>query len=262
MIHNRGLLAELGPETNRDPFIPFEFSSGDISENTGRLPEAIKGLNPFSDSTISVFSFEKNWLGTFPIEGIIPPEFRQFPETNWFQDPQYSPDQLHQLIPILIEREDNVVTAAYDDVQLHGIGSGVHVAISYSCTRIVAYSEELKVSVNRSGDLPLENYHSNLPLKDMFRQIMGEVEPKEWQELKQLYREKLEEIPYVQEGYINIDGNNADVILVLSEYSVDRIEQLAEIDLEINLKFRPLSFFVEYKFSEDYLELNDFECFY
>ena len=262
MIHHRRLLGELGSKTNRDPFIPFESPSGDISESTERLPAAIKGLNQLSDSTISVFSFEENWLGTFPVKRIIPPEFRQFPETNWFQDLQYSSDQLHQLIPILIEREDNVVAATYDDVQLHGIGSGVHVTISHSYTRIVAYSEELKVTVDHSGDLPVEKYHSNLPLKDVFRQIMGEVEPKAWQELKQVYREKLEEFPYVQEGCIKIDGNNADVVIVLSEYSVDRIEQLAEIDLEINLKFRPLYFFVEYESSEDSLELDDFERFY
>ena len=62
--------------------------------------------------------------------------------------------------------------------------------------------------------------------------------------------------------YIKIDGNNADIVIVLSEYSVDRIEKLAEIDLEINLKFRPLYFFVEYESSEDYLELDDFERFY
>ena len=184
------------------------------------------------------------------------------PETDWFQDFEYSSYRLRQLTPILIEREDNVVNATYDDIPLDGMGSGMHVAISYSCTKIVAYSEELKVSVNRSGDLPVENYHSNLPLKNMFRQIMGDVEPKEWQELKQVYEKKLEEIPYVQKGYIKIDSNDADVIIVLSEESVETIEQLAEIDLEINLQFRPLYFFVEYESSEDYLDLDDFERFY
>ena len=262
MIYDLGFLGELGSGTNKDLFIPFESSSGDISESTGRLPEAIKELNPLSDSTISVFSFEENWLGAFAINKIISSEIRQFAEIDWSQDRQYPSDELHQLTPISIEKEDNVVTATYDDGQLHGIGSGASVTISHSYTRIVAYFEELKVTANHLGDLPVENYHSNLPLKDMFRQIMGEVEPKEWQELKQVYGKRLEEIPHVQKGYIKIDGNDADVIIVLSEYSVDRIEQLAEIDLEIDRKFRPLHFFVEYKLLEDYLELNDFERFY
>ena len=80
--------------------------------------------------------------------------------------------------------------------------------------------------------------------------------------MKQLYRERLEEIPYVKKGYIKINGKDADVIIVISEYSVDRIKRLAKIDLEINLKFRPLYFHVEYKRSEKDLELEDFDRFY
>ena len=94
------------------------------------------------------------------------------------------------------------------------------------------------------------------------KQTIEEFQPPAWQELKQLYGEKLEEVPYAQEGYIKIEGKEADVIIIISEYSVDRIEQLAGIDLEINLKFRPLYFFVEYKLSEKDLELDDFERFY
>ena len=94
------------------------------------------------------------------------------------------------------------------------------------------------------------------------KQVIEEIQPKAWEEVKQLYREKLEGIPYVQKGYIKIDGKDADVIIVLSKESVEIIKQLAQIDLEINLKFRPLYFFVEYESSEDYLELDDFERFY
>lgn len=73
----------------------------------------------------------------------------------------------------------------------------------------------------------------------------------------------MEETSYVQKGYIDISTPDyADVILVLSEESVEKIERLAEIDLEINLKFRPLNFSVEYESSEDYLELAGFERFY
>lgn len=94
------------------------------------------------------------------------------------------------------------------------------------------------------------------------KQTIEEFQPPAWQELKQLYGEKLEEVPYVQEGYIKIEGKEAEAIIVISEYSVDRIEQLAGIDLEINKKFRPLYFHVEYKRSENYLELDDFDRFY
>ena len=52
------------------------------------------------------------------------------------------------------------------------------------------------------------------------------------------------------------------MIIVLSEESVEIIKQLAKIDLEINLKFRPLYFHVEYKRSGKDLELDDFDRFY
>ena len=94
------------------------------------------------------------------------------------------------------------------------------------------------------------------------KQTIEEFQPPAWQELKQLYGEKLEEVPYVQEGYIKIEGKEADVIIVISEYSVDRIKQLARIDLEINKKFRPLFLHVEYERSKEHLDLNDFERFY
>ena len=93
-------------------------------------------------------------------------------------------------------------------------------------------------------------------------QIIEKFQPPAWEEAKQRYRKKLEAIPCVQKGYIKIDGNSAKVVIVLAAESVEIIEQLAEIDLEINLKFRPLYFFVEYELSEDYLELDGFECFY
>ena len=107
------------------------------------------------------------------------------------------------------------------------------------------------------------NYRSHVGdcLKHL-EQIIEEFQPPAWEEMKQRYRKKLKAMPYVQKGYIKIDGSNADVVIVLSEYSVDRIKRLAEIDLEINKKFHPLYFFVEYKLSEDYLELDDFDRFY
>ena len=184
------------------------------------------------------------------VKEIIRSEFRQLPETHWVQNLRHSSYHLRHPIPILIERADDTVTATYDDIELCGMGDSVKEATLDLCAKIVARYEELRERAAKSQEYKF------------LKQIIQEVEPPAWQELKQLYGEKLEKIPYVQEGYIKIDGNNADVVIVLSEYSVDRIEQLAEIDLEIDRKFRPLHFFVEYKLSEDYLELNDFERFY
>ena len=184
------------------------------------------------------------------VKEIIRSEFRQLPETHWIQNLRHPSYHLRQPIPILIERADGTVTATYDDIELCGMGDSVKAAISDLCEKIVARYEELGRSAAKSQEYKF------------LKQIIQEVEPPAWQELKQLYKERLEKIPYVQEGYIKINGKDADVIIVISEYSVDRIKQLAGIDLEINLKFRPLYFHVEYKRSEKDLELEDFDRFY
>ena len=184
------------------------------------------------------------------VKEIIRSEFRQLPETHWIQNLRHAAYHLRQPIPILIERANDAVTATYDDIELCGTGNSVKAAISDLCAKIVARYEELGKSPAKSQEYAF------------LKRIIEEVEPPAWQELKQLYREKLEEIPYVQEGYIKIDDNNAEVVIVLSEESVEIIMELAQIDLEINQEFRSLSFSVEYESSEDYLELDDFECFY
>ena len=189
-------------------------------------------------------------LTPLQMKEIIRSAFRQLPETRWVQNLRHPSYQLRQPIPILIEKADDAVTATYDDVELCGTGDSVRAAISDLCTKIVAYYEELEESAAKSQEYTF------------LKQVIEEIQPKAWEEVKQLYREKLEGIPYVQKGYIKIDGKDADVIIVLSEESVEIIKQLAQIDLEINLKFRPLYFFVEYESSEDYLELDDFERFY
>ena len=198
-----------------------------------------------TERMLSGVSWTSHFLPSKPLE------FRQPPETRWVQNLRNPAYHLRQPIPLVIERVDDTVTATYDDVNLHGAGDSVSAAISQLCTKIVAHYEELKKS------------NAKTPEIKFLTRIIEEVEPSAWQELKQLYKEKLEEIPYVQEGYIDISAPEyADVILVLSEYSVDRIEQLAEIDLELNLKFRPLHFFVEYESSEDHLEVGELERFY
>ena len=184
------------------------------------------------------------------VKEIIRSELRQLPETHWVQNLRHPSYHLRHPIPILIERADGTVTATYDDIELCGIGDSVKAAISDLCAKIVARYEELRESAVKSQEYRF------------LKRIIEEVEPPAWQELKQLYKERLEEIPYVKKGYIKINGKDADVIIVISEYSVDRIKRLAKIDLEINLKFRPLYFHVEYKRSEKDLELEDFDRFY
>ena len=282
MRNDSELFRDHQSETNRD--YPLDISSKisieDMVERPERLPESIKGLSLFSDSTVSgivvveswdrtehlsepteglntvsesitsgIF-FDKGWLDLPGIREIIHSGFRQFSETRWVQNLRHPAYYLRQSIPILVEREGSAITAIYDDVDLYATSYSVKEAMSDLCAKIIARYEELKESAAKSQEYTF------------LKRIIEEVEPPAWQELKQFYREKLKEIPYVQEGYIKINGKDADVILVLSEYSVDRIEQLAEIDLEIDRKFRPFYFFVEYKLSEDYLEPDDFERFY
>ena len=183
-------------------------------------------------------------------EQIIRSEFRQLPETRWVQNLRHPSYQLCQPIPVLVERAGDTVSASYEDVELYGTGESVKAAILDLCAKIVAHYEELKANGRQSQEYTF------------LKQMIEEIQPPAWEEVKQLYREKLEEIPYVRKGYIKINGNDGDIFIILSEESVEKIEHLAEIDLELNLKFRPLYFFVEYRRSEDYLDLDDFERFY
>ena len=175
---------------------------------------------------------------------------------RWIQNIRHPSYQLRQAIPIVVEREDEVVTAHYDDLNLSAMGENLQAAISDLCGEIVAYYEDAQKSVDRETNPPTQE-------QAFLKQIIVETPPKVWEEIKLLYAEKLKAFPYVDKGYINISAPDyADVIIVLSDESADRIEQLAGIDLEINLKFRPLYFYVEYKSSEDYLGLKNFVRFY
>lgn len=175
---------------------------------------------------------------------------RQLPETRWVQNLRHPCYQLRQPIPVLVERADDGMTATYDDIELHGTGENVKAAILDLCAKIVAHYEELQANGAKSQEYTF------------LKQMIEEIQPPAWEELKQLYREKLAELPYVQKGYIKIDGNNAEVFIIISEYSVARIKQLAGIDHELNLKFRSLYFLAHYKQSEEYLDLDNFERFY
>ena len=261
-LHPELFIQVMGKEIKLNSSITYSApleSSEDIAEGTQLPDEQIQRLDFALKSTTPGVSIDENWVVFLGIEVIIRSEirqtilseFRQFQKTHWVQNLQHPSYHLCQPIPILIEKSADAVKATYSDVELHGTGSSEKEAKSNLCAKIVARYKELEDSAPKSQDY-------------MFlKRIIEEVEPAAWQELKHSYKEKLEEIPYVQEGYINISAPEyADVILVLSEYSVDRIEQLAEIDLELNLKFRPLHFFVQYESFEDRLEVRDFERFY
>ena len=195
-------------------------------------------------------------LKPLQVKEIIRSEIRQLPETRWIQNLRHPSYHLRQPIPILIEREGDVVAANYDDLDLSGKGEDVKSAISDLCGKIVACYNGARESADRNADSPTQE-------NTFLRQIIVEIQPAAWDEVKELYRDRLKGFSYVQKVYINISmPDYAAVIIILSEESVDRIEQLAEIDLEINLKFRPLYFFVEYESSEDNLDLKNFVRFY
>ena len=194
------------------------------------------------------------------VKQIIHSEFRQLPETHWIQNLRHPSYQLRQPIPIIIVRKGDSVTANYDDIDVCGAGDCVKTAISDVCEKIVEHYEMLREGVNPHDGLPTQDYA-------FLKQIIEEIPPKavsstRWDEAKRFYQEMLSAIPYVNEGYINISAPNyADVILILSEKSVDLIKQLAQIDLDLNLKFRPLCFHIEYELSTENLNLDAFDRF-
>ena len=52
------------------------------------------------------------------------------PETRWIQNLRHPSYQLRQAIPIVVEREGEVVTANYDDLELQATGDDLKAAIS------------------------------------------------------------------------------------------------------------------------------------
>ena len=185
------------------------------------------------------------------------PGFQHPPETRWIQNLRHTSYQLRQPIPIVIERSGGLVTANYDDLRLEAKGDNLNDVLSDLRGKLIARYEELQ----ESDDSKKGTAHS--PEHAFLKQIIVETQPRVWEEVKQLYREKLKLFPFVEKGFINVSAPDyAEVIIILSDDSSDRIQQLAEIDLEINLKYRPLYFFVQYELSEDFLELSDYVRFY
>ena len=197
-------------------------------------------------------------LKPLQVKEVIRSEIRQLPETRWIQNLRHSSYHLRHPIPISIERTGDVIAASYDDLDLSGKGGDAKAAISDLCGKIVArYEGEC---ADQKGDSPTQAH-------TFLRQIIVEIQSdlvtsQLWKEVKQFYRGKLEVIPDVQKGYIKQEPEYVRAIILVSGHSVKLLEQLAKIDLEINRKFRPLCFYIEYERSLKYLELDDFERFY
>ena len=184
------------------------------------------------------------------------PGFQHPPETRWIQNLRHPSYQLRQPIPIVILRSGGVVTANYDDLRLEAIGDDVNDVLSDLCTKIIAYYDEVQEHTDNEVTAPP-------PEHAFLKQIIFETQPRAWEGVKQLYSEKLKAFPFVDKAYINIsEPDHADVIIILTEESPEQVEQLAEIDLEISQAVRPLSFFVEYRSSEKYLDMTNFERIY
>lgn len=248
-----GSTNQAAKESSKTPTTPL-LHRASARERAKQPDEYIKRLGPetlatpLDESRINLFIIEERIRSE--IREIIRSEFRQIPEIHWVQNLQHLSYHLRQPIPILIVIKGDAVTATYDDIELSGRGASVKEAKSNLCANIVSRYEEFGKSAPKSQEFTF------------LKRIIEEVEPPAWRELKQLYREKLEEFSHVQKGYIRIDGNNAEVVILLSEESVEIIMELAQLDLEINQKFPSLSFSAEYELTEDYLELGDFECFH
>ena len=85
-------------------------------------------------------------------------ELSKIPETRWIQNLRHPAYQLRQPIPIVIERDGDVVIAAYDDIDLYGTGADVQEAISDLCSAIVEYYEGLKEHADHLGDIPTQEF--------------------------------------------------------------------------------------------------------
>ena len=88
-----------------------------------------------------------------------------------------------------------------------------------------------------------------------------------WCKVQRLYRRELVKHPDVKRAYIRIErcpscGYDTEdaTVMIDAPYSVDAIERLSKLDLDINLAIRPYYFDVEYK-DED-MDITDYTCFY
>lgn len=198
-------------------------------------------------------STDEHWFKPHLTETV--PGFRQTPETHWIRDFAHTSYHLRQPIPILVNYGADIVTTKYY-LELDGSGGNLEEAISDLCGKMIVHYEAVQNYTDRTGSPSAQQ-------PSFLKQTIVETQAQAWDEIKRLYRERLKAFPYVDRGYINISTPDyAEVVIILSDESADRIKQLAQIDLEINLRFRPLNFSVEYESSEEFLDLKNFKRFY
>ena len=253
-------VAELNEEDTVTPAstnasVPAAVSLKDWANRCAIMPQHARAFDVMIlAGTDHVFSDEP-WADRFPTGEYF--GFQSPPETRWIQNLRHTSYQLRQPIPIVVERSGGLVTANYDDLRLEAKGDNLNDVLSDLLGELIARYEELQ----ESDDSKKGTAHS--PEHAFLKQIIVETQPRVWEEVKQLYREKLKLFPFVEKGFINVSAPDyAEVIIILSDDASDRIQQLAEIDLEINQKYRPLFLYVNYALSEDFLELNNFVRFH
>ena len=90
-----------------------------------------------------------------------------------------------------------------------------------------------------------------------------------WRTVQQLYRRVLVDYPEVSKAYIKIrrcpscDYDTEDTTVAVEvPYYVGMMEQMAKLDLDINIAIRPYCFDCEYIDEDDDIDLSEWECFY
>ncbi|MCZ6676606.1 MAG: hypothetical protein O7E52_05080 [Candidatus Poribacteria bacterium] len=154
-----GDLWEVPPESSVDIRKKTELSLDSIREPKSKVIP----INDYrdEDSTPLSGSFDQTlFVGIIHqiVESTIRSALSKIPETRWIQNLRHPSYQLRQPIPVVIEREGDIVIAAYDDIDLYGTGTDIQEAISDLCAAIVEYYEGLKENENRLGDLPTQEY--------------------------------------------------------------------------------------------------------
>jgi hypothetical protein len=163
------------------------------------------------------------------------------PETRWIQNLRHPSYHLREPIPIVVERNQGTTLATYDDIGVSTEGKDIQDAITKLCAAIVAAYEKLKQSKPPLEDSATHQYA-------FLEQIIQEkpVQSFSWEELTGFYREHLKKFQFVKAGYIHTDGKYAELIIRLADFSVDWIEELAQIELDVVERWPDIRFDVEY----------------
>lgn len=80
------------------------------------------------------------------------------PYTIFIQNLRHPSYRLRHPIPVLIERDDDMIIATYHDVDMSGTGADVQEALSHLCAAIIKYYETLKDDEDNTDSLPSQEY--------------------------------------------------------------------------------------------------------